>query len=316
MSQSTLEWPKAAEVRNMCQEMLNSPSKFRLVRLPELSYGNNENSKGPSNMLIRGCNLGGLQCLQDDFTGRIKCVLIDPPYNTRYAYSHYDDDLEHGIWLSLMYPRLVLLHKLLSQDGSLWVTIDDGECHYLKLLLDEIFGKENFIADIVWSGRTQKAANAKWLSRDYDHILLYAKCKPAWIRWRERTAAPSNGTPVSDLFTGAEYGTTSAAKKEVTAICPDNPFDTPKPTKLLKKIIEIATDEGDFVLDSFLGSGTTAEAAYCTQRRFIGIERDDGGQLESHCRPRIIQAMEQLPPNRSGRALQGFEFYEAIYDQI
>ncbi len=102
------------------------------------------------NRLIFGDNLLALKSLEQEFTGKVKCVFIDPPYNTGSAFTHYDDGLEHSIWLSLMRDRLEIIHKLLSEDGSLWITIDDNECHYLKVLCDEIFGRTNFVADIFW----------------------------------------------------------------------------------------------------------------------------------------------------------------------
>lgn len=100
------------------------------------------------NRLIFGDNLLALKALEQELTGKVKCVFIDPPYNTGSAFSHYDDGLEHSIWLSLMRDRLELLHRLLAEDGSIWITIDDNEAHYLKVLCDEIFGRGNFVATI------------------------------------------------------------------------------------------------------------------------------------------------------------------------
>src|ERR1019366_7147905 len=101
------------------------------------------------NMLIHGDNLLALKSLEQEFAGKIKCVFIDPPYNTGSAFTHYDDGLEHSIWLSMMRDRLVILRNLLSQDGSLWITIDDNESHYLKILCDETFGRDNFVANVI-----------------------------------------------------------------------------------------------------------------------------------------------------------------------
>jgi adenine-specific DNA-methyltransferase len=98
------------------------------------------------NMLIHGDNLLALKALEQDFAGKIKCIYIDPPFNTGAAFEHYDDNLEHSIWLDLMKPRLEIIHNLLADDGSLWISIDDDECHYLKVLCDEIFGRRNFVA--------------------------------------------------------------------------------------------------------------------------------------------------------------------------
>lgn len=131
------------------------------------------------NMLIQGDNLDALKALLPFYQGRIKCIFIDPPYNTKSAFEHYDDNLEHSQWLSLMYPRLVLLRELLSEDGSIWVTIDDNEGHYLKVLMDEVFGRGNFVANAVWQKKYTIANDSKWLADNHDHVLLYANSKEA-----------------------------------------------------------------------------------------------------------------------------------------
>lgn len=118
------------------------PVEPRILREdPEKSYGDPDSE----NMLIHGDNLIALQALQQDFAGKIKCIYIDPPYNTGSAFEYYDDDVEHSIWLSLMRKRLLLLHSLLSDDGFLCCHIDDSESHYLKVVLDEIFGRSNYL---------------------------------------------------------------------------------------------------------------------------------------------------------------------------
>lgn len=110
---------------------------YRLLEsVPDLSYGDADSP----NMLIQGDNLEALKALLPYYAGQVKCIFIDPPYNTKSAFEHYDDNLEHSKWLSMMYPRLELLRELLSEDGSIWVTIDDNEAHYLKVIMDEIFG--------------------------------------------------------------------------------------------------------------------------------------------------------------------------------
>ncbi len=147
-----------------------------LISDPEKSHGD----KSTENMLIYGDNLLALKALEQDFAGKIKCIYIDPPYNTGNAFEHYDDGLEHSIWLSLMKPRLELMHKLLKQDGTLWISIDDDECHYLKILCDEIFGRKNFINNVIWEKKYAPQNDAKWLSDSHDHILGYAKCKEIW----------------------------------------------------------------------------------------------------------------------------------------
>ncbi|MCU0922657.1 MAG: site-specific DNA-methyltransferase [Burkholderiaceae bacterium] len=105
------------------------------------------------NLLIHGDNLQALNALLPFYRGRVKCIFIDPPYNTKSAFEHYDDNLEHSQWLSMMLPRLQLLRELLSEDGSIWVTIEDNEGHSLKVLMDEVFGRGNFIASCVQQER-------------------------------------------------------------------------------------------------------------------------------------------------------------------
>ena len=117
-----------------------------LIENPEYSYGD----PSTDNMLIQGDNLLALKALEQEYAGKIKCIYIDPPYNTGSAFEHYDDGLEHSQWLNLMNPRLKLLRNLLSDDGSIWISIDDNEGHYLKLLCDEIFGRQNFVGSIIW----------------------------------------------------------------------------------------------------------------------------------------------------------------------
>ena len=132
------------------------------------------------NMVIQGDNLLALKALIPFYAGQVKCIFIDPPYNTKSAFEHYDDNLEHSQWLSMMYPRLVLLRELLAEDGSIWVTIDDNESHYLKVLMDEVFGRQNFVANVVWEKKYAPQNNAIWLSDSHDHVLVSAKNKSVW----------------------------------------------------------------------------------------------------------------------------------------
>ena len=140
---------------------------YRLLELvPELSYGESDTD----NMLIQGDNLDALKALIPTHSGKVKCIFIDPPYNTKSAFEHYDDNLEHSKWLSMMYPRLELLQQLLSEDGSIWITLDDNEAHYFKVICDEIFGRANFIGNIIWQKRTSPANDAIYFSKDHDNI--------------------------------------------------------------------------------------------------------------------------------------------------
>ena len=127
------------------------------------------------NRLIFGDNLLALKALEQEFAGKVKCVFIDPPYNTGSAFTHYDDGLEHSIWLGLMRDRLEIILRLMSDDDSLWITIDDNEAHYLKVLCDEIFGRANFVANVVWQKAYTSNQTAKHLSNTHDHVFAYAK---------------------------------------------------------------------------------------------------------------------------------------------
>jgi len=133
------------------------------------------------NRLIFGDNLLALKALEAEFAGRVKCVFIDPPYNTGSAFTHYDDGVEHSIWLSLMRVRLEIIRRLLSGDGSLWITIDDNECHYLKVLCDEVFGRTNFVSNVIWQKKFSPQNDAKWISNSHDHVLCYAVDKNSWF---------------------------------------------------------------------------------------------------------------------------------------
>lgn len=134
------------------------------------------------NRLIFGDNLLALKALEQEFTGKIKCIYIDPPYNTGSAFEHYDDGIEHSLWLSLMRDRLELLRQLLAQDGSIWVSIDDNECHYLKVMMDEVFGRSNFIANVVWEKVFASKNSSQYFSVNHDHLLVYALIAEKWRR--------------------------------------------------------------------------------------------------------------------------------------
>ena len=114
------------------------------------------------NRLIFGDNLLALKALEQEFTGKIKCIYIDPPYNTGSAFEHYDDGVEHSIWLSVMRDRMELIRHLLSEEGSVWISLDDNESHYFKVMMDEVFGRQNFVATIIW----QKVFTVKGTSRN------------------------------------------------------------------------------------------------------------------------------------------------------
>ena len=144
------------------------------------------------NLLIQGDNLEALKALLPFYAGRVKCIFIDPPYNTKSAFEHYDDNLEHSQWLSMMYPRLELLRELLSEDGSIWIAIDDSEAQYLKVLCDEIFGRATFVTTVVWEKADSPRNSARQFSTDHDYVYVYAK-RPDWIPRRlQRTDAANS----------------------------------------------------------------------------------------------------------------------------
>lgn len=134
------------------------------------------------NRLIFGDNLLALKALEAELAGRIKCIYIDPPYNTGSAFAHYDDGIEHSLWLSLMRDRLEVLRQLLTVDGSIWISIDDNEMPYLRVLMDEVFGRANFIATVIWEKVYSPKSSAKFLSENHDYVICYAKDSSRWQR--------------------------------------------------------------------------------------------------------------------------------------
>ena len=364
-----------------------------LIEDPEKSYGD------PSceNMLIHGDNLLALKALEQDYAGLIKCIYIDPPYNTRSAFKHYDDNLEHSTWLSLIKPRLEILKTLLHPtEGSIWISIDDDECHYLKVLCDEVFNRANFIANVVWQKRTSSDARLR-LGPAHDYILVYAKNASSlslhklpisdklratyknpdndprgpWVSsdftaqgyrpnqmyeittpsgkmykpreggcwsniesvykklvnenriWfgkngngmprRKTFLSESEGTSAWTWWSNSEVGHNQEAKKEIiTLFGATNAFDTPKPERLLKRVLELSTKPGDWVLDSFLGSGTTSAVAHKMGRNHIGIEF--GEHASTHCLPRlkkVVDGNDGLPLSEilEWKGGGGFKFY-------
>lgn len=163
-----LDWVNKSQAKEATREV-----PYHLLK-QEATYG-----EPSENLLIQGDNLLALKALVPFYAGRVKCIFIDPPYNTQSAFEHYDDKLEHSQWLSMMYPRLVLLRDLLAEDGSIWVSLDDNEAHYMKVMLDEVFGRHNFIANVVWEKADSPRNSARQFSTDHDHVLIYSK-RPDW----------------------------------------------------------------------------------------------------------------------------------------
>lgn len=364
-----------------------------LIEDKSKSYGD----PNTENMLIHGDNLLALKALENEYGGKIKCVYIDPPYNTGNAFEQYDDGIEHSIWLSLLKARLEIISRLLTEDGSIWISIDDDEQAYLKVLCDEIFGRNNFVANVIWEKKYAPQNDSKWLSDSHDFILVYAKNKNIWRpNLMERTAEmdaryknPDNDTrgpwqsdnlnvrtysancdyPITTpagrvvnppqgrswmcsperyqellednrIYFGKDgtgvprikrflsevkqgmvcktiwyrndVGDNQEAKREVKAFNPKSVFATPKPERLIQRIIYLASNPGDYILDSFLGSGTTSAVAQKMGRKWIGIE------LGEHCYSHSKSRMDKVIDGEQGGISKevgwqgggGYKFYE------
>jgi len=354
------------------------------------------------NRLIKGDNLLALKALEAEFAGKVKCVFIDPPYNTGSAFTHYDDGLEHSIWLGLMRDRLEIIRRLLADDGSLWITIDDNEAHYLKVLCDEVFGRSNFVSTFAWE-KDKGRRNDTDISSAHDHVLLYAKNREIWRKirnplprteeqksryrnpdndprgpwlqgdngtaksgsesarfpitlpsgrvvvppsgnfWRFSVAnfekaradgrvyfgAKGDGLPIIKRYLtevqdgvvprtwwpAEEAGSNQSAKRDhLRKLLPEiEPFATPKPEELLKLALQISTNPGDLVLDSFAGSGTTGAVAHKMGRRWIMVEL--GEHCHTHIVPRLQKVIDGQDPGGVTQATGwqgggGFRYYE------
>jgi adenine-specific DNA-methyltransferase len=352
-----------------------------LIEDPEKSYHapfRTRKSDIFDNRLIFGDNLLALKALEQEFAGKVKCIYIDPPYNTGSAFTHYDDGIEHSLWLSLMRVRLEILRRLLAEDGSIWITLDDNEHAYCKVICDEIFGRVNFVANIVWQ-KSHTRENRTDISTVHDNILVFAKDRLKWQDIRnplpaseaqlDRYSNPDNdprgvwaslpahakaekgrrqaqfftirtpsgraidpppgrcwlytkerfaemvadkriwfgkdgenaprvkkflsevqaGLVPSSIWLHNEVGTTGNAKAQLTALFPgETPFSTPKPEQLIQRVIQIASNPGEWVLDSFAGSGTTGAVAHKMGRRWIMVE------LGEHCHTHIIPRLKKV----------------------
>ena len=397
---------------------LNRDAAFRAADevpyhlLQPVSAHGDANSGNAHNLLVQGDNLLALKALLPLYRGQVKCIFIDPPYNTKSAFEHYDDNLEHSQWLSMMLPRLQLLREFLREDGSIWVTIDDNEGHYLKVLMDEVFGRGNFVANVIWQKKYAVANDHKSIAPMHDHVLVYRR-SASWQRnllardaakdrlykfedrkglWRpdnytcSKTAderpnlyyaihQPNTGDEILPkrtrvwafsreaheehlrndmLYWGKDgkgqvpsikrykhllrqegivpqsiwehefAGHTDLSRKEVRVVLGSeslaDDFLTPKPELLISRVVQLASDPGDLILDSFLGSGTTAAVAHKMGRRWIGIEMGD--HAATHCLPRLekVIAGEQggISAAVNWQGGGGFRFMrlgEAVFDE-
>ncbi len=421
----TLTWIGKEKVVNHHQEV-----PYRVL---EHKYGfraDNPADTTPTNSgnkIIHGDNLEALKSLLPEYEGRIKCIYIDPPYNTGNEKWIYNDNVNdpkikkwlgevvgkqgedlsrHDKWLCMMYPRLKLLHKLLADDGVIFISIDDNEFANLKLLCDEIFGNQNFMVDVIWQHSIQPKGYLGKFSIHHNHTLVFRKSEDFDLGYLERTAEhnkayknpdndpkgpwragdvrnalyrpnliydvispsgkiispPSNGwrwskeTMQSKLQTGEilfntdetniihkiylssvegrapesiwfgkEVGTTREANTELKLIFSGTPpFDTPKPTKLIEQIIQITTNKGSIILDSFAGSGTTAHAVLNLNkkddgnRKFILVEMED--YAENITAERVRRVMNGYGNGKNAVAGTGgaFDYYELgapLFDQ-
>ncbi len=331
------------------------------------------------NLLIQGDNLLALKALEQQYAGKVKCIYIDPPYNTGSAFEQYDDGLEHSLWLTLIRDRLLLLKSMLTDDGSIWISIDDKEQAYLKVICDEVFGRENFVASIIWEKRKTRE-NRRVFSFNHDFVIVFAKNKNIFDKCRNalpmtadiraryknpdndlrgpwqsisalaqaghgttnqfyelelpsgRKVSPpkgncwrysatrmeaeiadgriwfgengdnaprikkflseseDNGVTPETLWKADDVGTTDSAKKHVNQVLGVTSFDTPKPEELISRIIYIASNPGDIVLDSFAGSGTTGSVAHKMGRRWVMVELGD--HCETHIVPRLKKVID------------------------
>ena len=374
--------------------MLNDKSK---------NYGD----MNTENLLIHGDNLLALKALEQKYWGQVKCCYADVPYNTGSAFEHYEDNLEHSTWLNLMRPRIEIMHNLLSPSGTLWVTLDDHEVHYLKVLIDEVFGRSNFVANVIWEKSDSPRMDVKTFSSRHDHILVYAKdianvtinrlenesgeapshynktdsagrlyyLKPlrsmgkndarearpnlyyamiapdgsevypirtdgsdgnwrwsrdkvnrdnehiewvdgrnGWVPYYRIYADANSQRPPETIWFHQDVGSNRTSKAEIKGIFNDDKsFETPKPESLIKRVLDIATNPDDLILDAFLGSGTTAAVALKMRRKFIGIEL--GNHCYTHCIPRlnaVIDGTDQggITKSQNWTGGGGYKFYE------
>lgn len=362
------------------QEDLKAAAKtpYRLLQpVQSLSYGEAD----APNMLIQGDNLEALKALLPYYAGQVKCIFIDPPYNTKTAVlEHYDDNIEHAQWLSMMFPRLVLLREMLREDGVIYAACDDNEGHYFKVLLDEVFGRSNFLTTFIWQKSYGGGAKAKYFVGLHEYVHCFAKnletlpemflppdpeiakkyykfrddkfvtrgpyrLQPLattsmderpnlryaiphptygdvwpekqwqWSRERAMRALEDDGLVFTErngkvsvnykqylkdeggeerrqkpksVITG--FYTQHGTSESVALFGQENKFSFPKPEGLVETLIEASTKPGDLVLDSFLGSGTTAAVAHKMGRRWVGIEM--GEHARTHCQPRLVKVVD------------------------
>jgi adenine-specific DNA-methyltransferase len=344
------------------------------------------NSADVDNLLVQGDSYDALHALSRTpeyakrYKGKVKLVYIDPPFNTGQAFEHYDDALEHSVWLGMMRERLLLIRELLASDGSVWVHLDDSEMAYCRVLLDEIFGRGNFVANVIWQKIHARNNSAQHFSSVHDYLVVFAKDRdklqlgrvdrtelsdldfwnpdddqrgrwrrsdltashsyedgryevvgphgdvfsPRGNRWwsvsretferlradnrlwwgktgrtfpfRKRFESELGGLVPNTFWTHDEVGDNRQAKSEVTKLFGrDAIFSTPKPEKLLRRVVSIGSNPGDIVLDCFAGSGTTAAVAHKMGRKWVAAEWSPE-TVETFTRPRLEKVVAGEDP--------------------
>lgn len=371
-----------------------NPGDYRVAEVRLLrdvaSIGEVSKTRAADNLLIGGDALNALTSLARlpefarQYLGKVKLAYLDPPFNTQQAFAHYDDALEHSVWLTMMRDRLLQIRDLLAPDGSVWVHCDDSEQAYLKIAMDEIFGRDSFVAPIIWQKADTPRMDARKFSDSHDYLLCYGR-SPAWqpkkmsftpdlvgypyvdaeghhyssltlrkwghnsrredrpnlwypiehagqtfwpikpdgtegywrwerakyeanlerIEWADKghglqpyvvTFAPDESErPFETLWLNTEVGHNREAKSHLKTMFPIEPFGTPKPERLLHRVIEIGSEPGDIVLDCFVGSGTTAAVAHKMGRRWVAVERSSD-TLEKYALPRLKKVIAGEEP--------------------
>ena len=240
---------------------------------------NIEKFTNEDNLIIKGNNLIAISSLLEKYEGKIKLIIIDPPYNTNTDSFKYNDRFNHSTWLVFMKNRLEIAKRLLSEDGSIYVQIDNKEAHYLKVLMDDIFGRNNFRSEIIWDTSIPYVAGNKWLSNNwiysYSSILYYAKNKEKVFFNKltfdvKQKSGTTSHKPYKDVWCDIENFAGYLGAKDIKIN-----FNSRKPEKLLERIIKASSNENDIVLDFFAGSGTTLAVAHKMNRKYIGIEQMD-----------------------------------------
>jgi adenine-specific DNA-methyltransferase len=394
----TLEWIGKDKVIN---HHLDVPYRVLERRYSFDESGQHDEDNGSENMIIRGDNLEALKSLLPRYEGNVKCIYIDPPYNTGNEGWVYNDNVNdprikkwlgevvgkegedlsrHDKWLCMMYPRLKLLHKLLSDDGVIFISIDDTECANLRLICDEIFGSSNFMADVIWQHSVQSNGYGGKFVSQFNHTLVFSKSslfvlknlprsdednklyknpdndprgpwrtgycvnglyrpnlkyeiitpsgnkinppEKGW-RWSQETLqskietgeiifnadetsiihklylADLDGKVPENIWASGVAGTTRQATAELKLIFDGNtPFDTPKPSQLLERIIQIASASDSIILDSFAGSGTTAHAV-------LNMNKSDGGNRK-FILVEMMDYADSITAERVKRVINGY----------